>query len=154
MQAAEKTLLLESVTGLESAKIAEVIQTKTASIAEKLGFNAREIAQLENFGKIEGSINNVINTTPRAVQDISFSKHALQRSIERGVSREAILDALETPLKIEEIRIDHLGRSSQRFIGKKAEVVINPDTQQIISVNPTSTKKFEKLNNELLNVEN
>ncbi|VHO02690.1 hypothetical protein [Candidatus Rhabdochlamydia sp. T3358] len=78
LQAAEKTLLLESVTGLESAKIAEVIQTKTAAIAEKLGFNAREIAQLENFGKIEGSINNVINTTPRAVQDISFSKHALQ----------------------------------------------------------------------------
>ncbi|VHO02691.1 hypothetical protein [Candidatus Rhabdochlamydia sp. T3358] len=77
-----------------------------------------------------------------------------RRSIERGVSREAILDALETPLKIEEIRIDHLERSSQRFIGKKAEVVINPDTQQIISVNPTSTKKFEKLNNELLNVEN
>lgn len=40
---------------------------------------------------------------------------------------------------------DELGRKSQRFIGKSAEVVVNPETAKIISVNPTSTKKSAKL---------
>ena len=65
------------------------------------------------------------------------------------MSREAILDAISSPLKVEEVKIDKLGRPSQRLIGQKAEVVINPETQQIVSVNPTSTKKLEKLNNDL-----
>jgi hypothetical protein len=38
------------------------------------------------------------------------------------------LDALASPLKIEEVKIDNLGRPSQRFIGQKAEVAINPET--------------------------
>ena len=45
-------------------------------------------------------------------------------------------------------------RPSQRFIGQKAEVVINPETNQVVSVNPTSTKKFGKLVNEIENVKN
>ena len=48
---------------------------------------------------------------------------------------------MKNPLKVNDIKVDKLGRSSQRFIGKKAEVVINPDTNSIISLNPTSTKK-------------
>jgi hypothetical protein len=70
------------------------------------------------------------------------------------VSRESILDTLASPLKIEGVKIDSLGRPSQRFIGQKAEVVINPETNQVVSVNPTSTKKFEKLVNEIENVKN
>jgi len=153
LQNAEKTLILESVSTLENgAKIAEVIQGKTVTIAEKLGFNAREIAQLENIGKIEGNISNIAKNVPNAAQEINFANHALQRAVERGVSRESILDALASPLRVEEVKLDKLGRPSQRFIGQKAEVVINPETQQVVSVNPTSTKKFEKLNNELSNV--
>ena len=67
---------------------------------------------------------------------------------------ESILDTLASPLKIEDVKIDSLGRPSQRFIGQKAEVVINPETNQVVSVNPTSTKKFEKLVNEIENVKN
>ena len=119
------------------------------SRAGKLGFNTREIAQLENMGKMEGSI---AKNVPNTAQDINFANHALQRAVEREVSRESISEALASPLKIEEVKIDNLGRPSQRFIGQKAEVVINPETQQVVSVNPTSTKKFEKLNNELSNV--
>ena len=153
LQNAEKTLILESVSALENgAKIAEVIQSKTVTIAEKLGFNSREIAQLKNIGKIEGNISNIAKNVPNAAEDISFANHALQRAVERGVTRESILDALASPLKVEEVKLDKLGRPSQRFIGQKAEVVINPETQQVVSVNPTSTKKFEKLNNELSNV--
>ena len=152
LQIAQETLVLETAARIgNGAKIAEVIQSKTVAIAEKLGFTAREITQLENIGKIEGSVNNIAKTIPSSPQEINFANHALQRAVERGVSRESILDALTSPLKIEEVKIDSLGRPSQRFIGQKAEVVINPETQQVVSVNPTSTKKFEKLNNEISN---
>lgn len=40
---------------------------------------------------------------------------------------------------------DNLGRQSQRFIGKTAEVVVNPTTGKIISINPTSSSKAAKL---------
>jgi hypothetical protein len=38
-----------------------------------------------------------------------------------------------------------MGRPFQRFIGMKAEVVINSTTGKIVSINPTSTKKAKKL---------
>ena len=85
------------------------------------------------------------------IQKLKFTPHALERAIERKVSRDSVIEALESPLKIETIRIDELGRPSQRFIGKRTEVVINPDNQQIVSVNPTSTKKAEKLTREMFN---
>ncbi|WP_158307238.1 hypothetical protein [Simkania negevensis] len=74
-----------------------------------------------------------------------FVDHAVNRAIFREVKPKEILDAIKNPLKVNPIKIDHLGRPSQRFIGKSAEVVINPETKKILSVNPTSTKKAEKL---------
>jgi len=74
-----------------------------------------------------------------------FAGHAVIRAIQRGVKPKAILDALKNPLKIGEIVIDDLGRASQRLIGRSAEVVINPETGRIISVNPTSSSKATKL---------
>ena len=38
-----------------------------------------------------------------------------------------ILDALKNPLKIKDIKIDEIGRQSQRFIGENADVVVNPN---------------------------
>jgi len=154
LQTAERTLLLESVATLESgAAIGEMVSGRVSSLATDLGFTAREIAQLENITHLESSLNGLIENSSQPFQNMNFSKHALQRAIERGVPREAIFDALQDPLKIDIIKIDNFGRPSQRFIGKKAEVAINPDTQQIVSVNPTSTKKIERLQKELCNVE-
>lgn len=56
-----------------------------------------------------------------------------------------ILDALKNPLKIKDIKIDEMGRQSQRFIGKNAEVVVNPHNGKIITVNPTSSAKARQL---------
>jgi len=154
LQTAEKTLILESVAQLDNGgKIRGVMQAKFASRAEELGFTAKEIAQLEKIGTIEGEIGSITNNVPKAVrQNIIFTEHSLQRAIERGVTREAIFYAIESPLKVGPIKLDARGRPSQRFIGKKAEVVLNPETRGIVSVNPTSTKKAEKLINELSNV--
>ena len=72
-------------------------------------------------------------------------KHSVHRAIgdfERsGVKVNSILDALKKPLKISGIKIDSMGRKSQRFIGKTGEVVINPDTGLIISINVTKSRK-------------
>jgi RHS repeat-associated protein len=74
-----------------------------------------------------------------------FTEHAVNRAIERSVAPRSILDTLKNPLKKCEIKIDHLNRPSQRLIGKEAEVVINPSTKEVISVNPTSSRKATKL---------
>jgi RHS repeat-associated protein len=76
---------------------------------------------------------------------IGVTIHSVHQKINRGVTTAAELDALKAPLKKKPIVIDHLGRPSQKHIGRKAEVAINPVTGNIVSVNPTSTKKAERL---------
>lgn len=73
------------------------------------------------------------------------TSHGVSRKIERGVKSSAELDALKNPLKVEKVKIDSKNRASQRYIGKEAEVVVNPDTKKIVSTNPTATNKKEKL---------
>lgn len=65
--------------------------------------------------------------------------------LERGVNSGAVLDALKNPLKIGRVVIDQLGRQSQRFIGRYCEVVVNPETGKIVSINPTSSAKAARL---------
>ena len=79
-----------------------------------------------------------------------FTKHAVNRAIgdtkkRVGVSPQAILDALKSPIKVNPVAVDKLGRPSQRFIGKTGEVVVNPTSGKIISVNPTSKSKMLRL---------
>lgn len=83
--------------------------------------------------------------TANGIEVTGFTRHALNRIIQRGVKPQAILDALKNPLKIGKVITDQLGRQSQRFIGRFGEVVINPQTGQILSVNPTSSSKAAKL---------
>ncbi|WP_156169134.1 DUF6443 domain-containing protein [Kordia jejudonensis] len=74
-----------------------------------------------------------------------FTKHGLNRAISRGVKPSSILNAIKNPLKITAIKIDQYGRQSFRVIGRYAELVINPKTGKVLSVNPTSTKKAARL---------
>jgi len=83
-----------------------------------------------------------------------FTSHGVDRAIGDGMKRagvkpEAILDAIKNPLKINDVVTDQFGRQSQRFIGETAEVVINPLTGKIVSINPTSSSKAAKLLKEL-----
>ncbi|MFV0345581.1 MAG: RHS repeat-associated core domain-containing protein [Bacteroidales bacterium] len=83
--------------------------------------------------------------TISGIKVTGFTVHGVNRAISRGVSPANILDVVKNPLKVGDIKVDNMGRSSQRFIGMKAEVVINPETGRVISINPTSTKKAMKL---------
>ncbi len=84
-----------------------------------------------------------------------FTSHGVDRAIGDGMKRagvkpESILDAIKNPLKINDVVTDQFGRQSQRFIGETAEVVINPLTGKIVSINPTSSSKAAKLLKEVV----
>ncbi len=76
---------------------------------------------------------------------IGVTRHGVNQKINRGVRSVDELDAIKNPLDTRPVKIDELGRSSQRLVGRNAEVVRNPRTGEIISVNPTSTKKAQRL---------
>ena len=80
-------------------------------------------------------------TTQNGINITGFTKHGLNRAIERNVSTKSILESLKKPLQIKDIKVDSLGRKSQRFIGSRASSVVNPSNGKIVSVNPTSTQK-------------
>ncbi len=75
----------------------------------------------------------------------STTRHGVDRKIEREVKSMDELNALKNPLKVGKVKHDAKGLPSQRYVGRGAEVVINPETGKIISVNPTSTEKLERL---------
>jgi hypothetical protein len=71
-----------------------------------------------------------------------FTRHGINRAIGDGASRagvkpEAVLDALKNPSKIVD-GVDDLGRPFQVFHGADARVVVNPQTGNIVSMNPLS----------------
>jgi len=87
--------------------------------------------------------------TSTGIKITGFGKHSLNRAIgdfgRKGVNPKALLDAIKNPLVVKDAITDGLGRQSQRFIARLGEVVVNPSTGKIISVNPTSTSKAVKL---------
>jgi RHS repeat-associated protein len=82
---------------------------------------------------------------PIAGKIAGFTKHGLDQAITRGVKPGSILDAVKTPLQLKDAVIDSLGHPSQRYIGREAEVVLNPQPGQVVSVNPTSSDKAARL---------
>lgn len=71
--------------------------------------------------------------TSTGLKITGVSKHAVDRAVSRGFSADAALDALQNPLKVGKIVVDDDGKPSQKFRGKGAEIVINPETGNIIS---------------------
>jgi len=71
-----------------------------------------------------------------------FVGHGIDRAIgdaakRAGTTPQAILDAIKSPRKIL-IGMDQYGRPFEIFTGPNARVVVNPQTGNIISVNPLS----------------
>ena len=122
--------ILSKVGGLISKGISAL---KAGQAAKAIGTNAAK-------GGIEAA--NGLKIT-------GFTGHGVDRAIgsfgRSGVKPDAIFNALKNPLKINNVVTDQFGRQSQRFIGQFGEVVINPQTGKIISVNPTSSSKAAKL---------
>jgi len=80
---------------------------------------------------------------------IQHTKHSLNQKINRQIKSSDELDAIRNPLDVRPVKLDSQGRPSQRIIGAKAEIVINPKTGVVVSINPTSSKKAARLKRKL-----
>jgi hypothetical protein len=115
---------------------------KNVITGEDVGFGGRMIA---GVGLVTPAGGGEIRAAGKALR---FAAHAVDQAISRGVKPAAILDALRNPLKVGPVKYDDLGRPSQRIIGRDATVAQNPESGRIVSVNPTSTKRRQKLERE------
>lgn len=92
--------------------------------------------------------SGIIGTeTSNGIKIRSVSAHTIDRAGQRGVKTVDVLDAIQNPLHIESIKTDEDGRRSQRLIGNRATVNINPDNGNIATVWNTgerTRKKYKK----------
>lgn len=73
------------------------------------------------------------------------SEHLLKRMTDRGIDVSELKDILNNPLKINEVKLDDLGRPSFKVIGEKGTLAINPDNGIITTSHRTHTKLVKKL---------
>lgn len=98
---------------IEAEKALKPIQHKwLGENAEKYGYEYLSLGNIEN----------------------RFTDHVRLKMDERAVSLEAVIDADTEPLHRTPIIVDEFGRPSYKQIGKDATIVVNPETNSIISV--------------------
>ena len=83
--------------------------------------------------------------TKETSSGLKVTKHGVSRKIERQIRSVDELDAIKNPLMVKDIKVDGKGRSSQKYIGRKATVSLNPNTRALIQVNPTGTSLAKRL---------
>lgn len=71
--------------------------------------------------------------TSTGIEITGISRHVVDRAVLRGFDVEGALDALQNPIKIGTIKTGDDGLQSQKFRGKNAEIVVNPENGNIIS---------------------
>lgn len=98
----------------------------------------------EKYLSILTESDKIRTTAANGLKVETVSSHTLDRASERGVTNEAIIDALENPLFIRDVVTDNLGRKSQRFVGDTATVNVNPDTGKVATVWKTGEKTRKK----------
>ncbi|WML35355.1 minor capsid protein [Clostridium sp. OS1-26] len=123
-----------------------------AFVDAKINSRISPDATLKQWKNISKEVNDKIVgiTTPNGIKISGLSHHGIERFIgdgqkRIGVSVENASEALLNPLDIKDVKTDNLGRKSQKFIGEKATISINPETGNIIQTNPTSSKLAERL---------
>lgn len=90
------------------------------------------------------TINDKINQAYNS-STLSLTDHVLDQAIERGVTVDEMLDAVDNSLMDKPVKIDELGRPSFQRIGSKATVSINPDNYNVTSTWPTGEKTLKKI---------
>ncbi|MDD3212785.1 MAG: phage minor capsid protein [Eubacteriales bacterium] len=103
-------------------------------------------------GKVTAMVKkaNAAYTTLASTPDGRQTKatsHLMARAAERGVSADAINDAIRSPLHIKPVKYDEENRPSRQYIGETATVAVNPDTGDVTSAWVTGSrtkKKYQK----------
>lgn len=111
---------------------------------EELKYNRNSV-----YASVNRSIPKIASKNEILVR--SFSQHAADQAQDRKVSAKDIVDALKKPFYIEPMRIDDYGRKSNRFIGEKATVNVNPDNGNVTTVWNTGSRDKKKYSKERKN---
>lgn len=106
--------------------------------SKSLGGDLHEKAQIGSFFDLDGMF-------VAAKGPIQHTKHSLNQKINREVRSIDELNAVKNPLKKTDVKFDSQGRPSQKFIGEKASVAVNPKTGKVVTVHPTGSKLAERL---------
>lgn len=135
----------------------ELLQTYMKSVKEGM---ISPMSSFENYVKLHKEIEKTVVgiKTSNGVRITGQSKHFLERVIgtmedpktkrpRSGVTIEEIIDALRKPLDLKNPKADRNGRISQRYIGEKATVSINPENGMLIQCNPTDKDLVRRLHN-------
>lgn len=121
---------------------------------------ASPLSGFANYVRIYNEIDQKIvgiKTSERATV-VNQSKHFIERVIgtmedpktkkpRSGVAVDEIKEALKTPIDVKPLRTDSQGRSSQKYIGKKATVTVNPESGELVQCNPTDSDMVRRIKN-------
>ena len=134
--------------------IGEAILSPSMANTETAGWDALgaalpfvpAVGTLKRVGDAAEAAAELAKAGPKQLTEsgIGVTRHGVNQKINREVRTADELDAIKSPLQEAVSKKDSLGRESKRFVGKKAEVAMNPQGE-IVSVNPTSSKKAAKL---------
>lgn len=78
----------------------------------------------------------------------NISKHVSERAVLRDLKPSDIVDTINNPLKITEIKYDSINRPSFNVIGEKSTVSINPKNGNVITAHKTHARVIKKLKGE------
>ena len=104
--------------------------------AEKAS-DVQKIKALENNGK-----SSTIDLDVQYFAD--KTKHASERATGRSIGDSQIDDAISNPLFKGDVVIDEQGRKSVKYIGTDATVILNPDTEEVITTWKTGSRTKKK----------
>lgn len=113
---------------------------KRKELSKNVVNNAEEIKKTQrilNYELFEKEVNGVKIT--------NVSWHAADRGVSRGLKVSDIIDTIENPLKITEIKYDTQKRPSFNIIGERSTVCINPENGNVITTYKTHKKLIEEL---------
>ncbi|MBQ9208520.1 MAG: phage minor capsid protein [Oscillospiraceae bacterium] len=89
---------------------------------------------------ISSKINPIYNSST-----VTLTDHVLDQAINRGVTVDGMLDAVDNGLMDKPVKVDEFGRPSFQRIGEKATVAINPDSYTVISTWPTGKDTLKRV---------
>ena len=72
------------------------------------------------------------------------TKHASERATGRSIIDSQIDDAIKNPLFKGDVVIDEQGRKSVKYIGLDATVILNPDTEEVVTTWKTGSRIKKK----------
>lgn len=111
--------------------------------------DSREIKDKKDAEKMHRVLKNaLLNKEINGIRIKEVSIHFAERAVLRNLEAEDVLDAIQSPLRITDVKYDASNRPSFNVIGEKSTVSINPENGNMITGHKTHSKLIKKLKGE------